>query len=293
VYVGTILGGWLGAWFAERHGWRIGFYFFGGAGALLALVLYRFLREPARGAAENTGEEAALAAPADPASSVGIGEALRIILSKPTALLLMIVFLGANFVATIFLAWTPTFHVDKFGFKLTAAGLSGSVFIHLASAASAPLGGWMADRLARKFPGGRILVQAAGLLPGAVFVGVVGLTANVPTLLLAMTLFGFCKGLYDSNIWASLYDVIEPRARGTATGIMNTVGWGGGALGPVFVGIATKYGHHGSAVANMSAAIADGAVIYVVGGLLLVGIALGRVRKDILPDSFRAGERTG
>src|SRR5437667_12119885 len=52
VYVGTILGSWFGAWFAERHGWRLGFYFFGGAGMALALVLWRFLHEPQRGQAE-------------------------------------------------------------------------------------------------------------------------------------------------------------------------------------------------------------------------------------------------
>src|SRR4051812_48821627 len=45
VYVGTIAGSWLGAWFAVEYDWRVGFYAFGGAGALLALVLYAFLRE--------------------------------------------------------------------------------------------------------------------------------------------------------------------------------------------------------------------------------------------------------
>jgi len=50
VYIGTILGSWLGAWFAERHSWRLGFYFFGAMGMLLAVVLYRLLREPVRGA---------------------------------------------------------------------------------------------------------------------------------------------------------------------------------------------------------------------------------------------------
>src|SRR5436190_22817838 len=49
VYFGTILGSWFGAWLAMRFGWRTAFYFFGGAGMLLALVLYRFLREPSRG----------------------------------------------------------------------------------------------------------------------------------------------------------------------------------------------------------------------------------------------------
>ena len=126
----------------------------------------------------------------------------------------MLVFVGANFVATIFLTWTPKFLVEKFHFKLGAAGLSGSVFIHLASAFSAPLGGFLADRLRQRIAGGRVLVQAIGLLLGSVAVFFVGMTGDVRTLMLAMTLFGFCKGLYDSNIFAALYDVVEPRGEG-------------------------------------------------------------------------------
>src|SRR5262245_15256245 len=53
VYVGTVLGSWLGAWLAMRYGWRVGFYFFGGMGMLLALMLFKFLREPVRGQAEK------------------------------------------------------------------------------------------------------------------------------------------------------------------------------------------------------------------------------------------------
>src|SRR5262245_36736797 len=52
VYAGTIAGGWLGGWFAEQLGWRWGFYFFGAAGMLLAVVLFGFLHEPRRGQAE-------------------------------------------------------------------------------------------------------------------------------------------------------------------------------------------------------------------------------------------------
>jgi MFS family permease len=142
------------------------------------------------------------------------------------------------------------------------------VFIHLASAAAVPLAGWLADRLAGRFPGGRMMIQGAGLLVGAVFVYFVGHTGSTGVLLLAMTGFGFCKGLYDSGIFASLYDVVEPRARGTAAGIMNTVGWGGGAAGPLFVGLAAQYGR-GSEVENMSAAISSCALIYLAGAALL------------------------
>jgi MFS family permease len=274
VYIGTIGGSWAGAWFAERHGWRSGFYFFGAAGLVLALVFLRYLREPVRGAMdEQAGPQP---------EPLAVLPTLRVIFSRPTAVLLMAAFLGANFVATVFLTWTPSFLVDKFHFKLTAAGLSGSVFINLASACAVPVGGWLADRLSRRFVGGRILVQAFGLLAGATFVGLVGLTRSPSTLIAAMTAFGLCKGLYDSNIFASLYDFIEPRARATAVGIMNSVGWCGGALGPLAVGFATKYGRHGAdTVANMSEAIAFGAVFYVIGGAILLYAGLVSARRDL------------
>jgi MFS family permease len=290
VYAGTILGSWWGAWFAETHGWRVGFWVFGGAGAVLAVVLFRFLAEPRRGAADRTGSDVNSGSVGETPSLQRSGEWRREIFGKPTALLLMAAFLGANCVATVFLTWTPTFLVEKFGFKLTSAGLSGSVFIHLASAVSAPLGGVLADWLARRWIAGRVATQALGLLAGAAFVAVVGLTDKVSTLLGAMAAFGFCKGLYDSNIFASLFDVVAPRARATAAGVMNMVGWGGGALGPIAVGLATKYGRHPKSIDNMSEAIAFGAIIYVVGAGLLLLVAFCTLRRDMAAGSAPKGD---
>jgi MFS family permease len=258
VYIGTIFGSWLGAWFAEHHGWRVGFYFFGAMGMLLAIMLYRVLREPRRGEAEQEPHGAATTA------APSIGETLTAIVRTPVVPLLMLAFVLANFVATIFLTWTPTFLVEKFGFKLTSAGLSGTIFIHLASAIAVPLAGWLADHLARRFAGGRMAVQAVGLLIGAAFVLLVATADTTVTLLIAMTGFGVCKGFYDSGIFASMYDAVEPRMRGAAAGLMNTVGWGGGALGPIFVGVATQYGRKNTEVQNMSDAIAVGSVVYLI-----------------------------
>lgn len=277
VYIGTIAGSWWGAWFAAKHDWRFGFYFFGGAGVVLALVLYRFLREPRRGQAEMVEEV--------PAKPLPLRQVLRAIFRTPTALVLMAVFLGANFVATIFLTWTTTFLVEKFQFDLIAAGLWGTLFIHLPSAFGAPAGGMLADRLTRRLAGGRMLVQALGLLGGSVFVFVVGTTADVYVLLPAMGCFGLCKGLYDSNIFASLYDVVEPRARGTAAGVMNTVGWGGGALGPLFVGWAATHGRHATEVENMSDAIARCGAIYLAGAALLFTTVLFFTRRESTPST--------
>ena len=265
VYAGTVLGSWIGAVMAESFGWRSGFYLFGGLGLVLALVLYKILREPVRGASEQ-------AAPSEAPPLLGAGGAMKAIFRTPVVPLLMLAFLGANFVATIFLTWTPTFLVEKFGFKLAAAGLSGAAFIHIASAVSVPLAGFLADKLSQKHRGGRILIQAMGLLLGAGFVWGIGHATTVPLVIFAMTAFGLCKGFYDSGIFASLYDNIEPRARGTAAGIMNTVGWGGGALGPLFIGWASKNGT-GTEIQNMSNAIWLGAIAYVIAAVLLLTAA--------------------
>jgi MFS family permease len=259
VYAGTILGSWVAAVLAERSGWHVPFYLFGPMGFVLAVVLTKWLREPRRGAAEDAPVVAAVSG----GERLSVLETLRLIVRTPAAILLMLGFLCANFVAVIFLTWTPTFLVEKFHYAIGAAGLTGTVYIHLASALAVPFAGWLADRLVRRWIVGRMLVQTVGLVVGAAFVFAVGRASYTAALLLAMTGFGLCKGFYDSGIFASLYDVIEPRARGTAAGLMNTVGWGGGALGPLFFGYATKYGSKATAVANMSDAIALGAVFYV------------------------------
>jgi MFS family permease len=277
VYAGSIMGSWIIAWVAERYRWQLGFYLFGGAGVALAFVLYAFLREPQRGQMDKS-----TAAAPDP-SPMFVKEIALTIFSKPTAILLMLAFLGANFVSTIFMAWTTTFLVEKFHFTLAGAGLSGSAFILVACAFGSPLGGIVADRLSRRFLGGRMMVQASGLLFGAVFVFLIGTTTHVSTLLTSMICFGFGKGLYDSNIFASIYDVVDFRARSTAAGLMNTIGWGGGAMGPLIVGWIAKHGH-GTDIENMSGAIASTGIVYVFSSVLLLLVAFGSIHRDSIRD---------
>ncbi|MGV3772069.1 MAG: MFS transporter [Verrucomicrobiales bacterium] len=273
VYIGTIMGSWVGALLAEKYGWRFGFYLFGGAGIVVAIVLYFCLIEPKRGRMD-------LADTTQDVPQAGLGEALGLVFRTPTAAFIIVGFICANFVATIFLTWTPTFLVEKFGFKLSSAGLSGTVFIHLASAASMPLAGYMADKFSRKTKGGRMIVQIIGLLVGASFVYIVGDTQDKTTLIIAMTLFGICKGFYDSNIFAAIFDVVHPRARATAAGVMNTFGWGAGALGPLAIGYMSKHGSHGSEIANMSSAISMGAFVYLIAAASLI-LALWKAQRDV------------
>jgi MFS family permease len=69
------------------------------------------------------------------------------------------------------------------------------------------------------------------------------------------------RKVYDANIFASLFDVVGPEDRGTAAGLMNSVGWTGGFLAPVAVGLGSKY-------FGLSLAIASTAAVYLFVGLL-------------------------
>jgi MFS family permease len=266
VYAGTIGGGFLGGWFAEHYGWRTGFYFFGLAGLVLAVLLYSLLREPRRGQAEQTGGEGLM--------PLTVREVIPALAGAPAALALMAAFFGANAVAAVFLTWTPTFLAEKFHLGLAEAGLTGTLYIHLSSAATVVIGGVLADRLARRLRGGRALVQALGLLLGTAFVYLFATASDLDVLKVAMALFGACKGLYDANIFASLYDVMPPQARATAAGVMNTIGWGGGALGAMAVGWAATHGPYADEIDNISAAIAVGSWVYLGCGVLLLLTAL-------------------
>src|SRR5260370_37626977 len=101
--------------------------------------------------------------------------------------------------------------------------------------AGSPLGGWLADSLRRKMPGGRMLVQAVGLICGAPFVVLCGWTGSVVLLIVALTAWGLFKGVYEANIFASVFDVIPPDARGKAPGLMYMAECVGGGAAPVAV----------------------------------------------------------
>jgi sugar phosphate permease len=224
---------------------------------VLGFVLLLILREPRRGAADPDLVEAR---PATHASLLaGIGAIFR----SPMVPVLITVFIGANFVAMIFLTWMPSFLSRKFGMSLAMAGLSATVYLQIASVLGVIAGGFLADRLVRRHRGGRMMAQSFGLILGFPFIFLTGWTLSVPVLVVAMACFGFFKGLYDANIWASLYDVVPVERRATAQGFMNCLGWLGGSAAPIAIAAA-------SARFGMSASISAGSLVYLLTGILLV-----------------------
>lgn len=246
VYAGTIAGGTFAGMLGQHYGWRSGFYVFGGLGVLLGLVLLTVLKEPAR-------------APLTERTKGSI----RGLFDNPMVAILIAVFAGANFVAMIFLTWLPSFLFTKFHMSLSLSGFSSTADLQLASVLGVLTGGLLADKLSRMYRGGRMMTQAIGLFCGVPFIFLTGWTLSVPVLILAMTGFGYFKGLYDANIFASLHDVVRQEHRATAVGVMNSIGYLGGGIAPV--AIAAAAGRYG-----MSASISANSLVYLGVALLMV-----------------------
>jgi len=270
VYVGTIGGGFFAGLIGQYYGWRWSRIVFGALGMLLGVVLLRYLREPQRGAAdfEDLGKRPSAR------KHISIGEFIRIIWGTPTVLTLLGAFMCSNFVAMVLLSWMPKFLYDKFHLSLAMAGLTATIFIQVASMVGSPVGGWLADFMRQRTPGGRMVVQAIGVILGAPFVVLCGQTQSVAWLVVALIAWGFFKGLYDANIFASVYDVVRPEVRGTAAGFMNAIGWlGGGGTAPLVIGYIAQR-------SSLSAAISAAAIVYLLAGaLLILGITMF-VRRD-------------
>lgn len=273
VYGGTVGGGyWAGA-IAERHGWRVSLFFFGALGCLLGLVLIRLLREPKRGSADTA------VGTSDSHPQSGATLSMRDILSLlriRSLLALMAAFASANFVALVLLTWIPTYLYTRFHLSLATAAFDAAVYPQIASMGGSIVGGYLADTLVVFDARSRVWVQCGGVFLGASFVAWSGLSSSLTGVIVALTCWGFCKGLHDANIFAAAFDVVPIRTRGTVSGLMNCVGWliGGGAA-PVTIGfLAGSLG--------MGRAIATSAAVYLGGSILLAVTAFRLLGKDLV-----------
>ena len=127
VYLGTAGGAVLAGRLADHFGWRSPFFVLGLAGIAYALVPAFLLVEPIRGQSES---DQAGGARSDSRQTSSIearsrqpasGEKIAADLDQPRRVPALVVFVGANFVASAFLTWLPTFIYRKF-----ALGVAGS-----------------------------------------------------------------------------------------------------------------------------------------------------------------------
>lgn len=263
VYAGTVGGGYLAGVIAQRHGWRAAIFVFGALGLVVGLLLIPILREPARGSADFADRSERIPAPPEPAARPSLS-AIRSLFKIKSLLTMIGVFVCSNFVAMVLLTWMPTYLYSRFHLSLAAAAFDAAVYPQIASMGGSVFGGYLADKFAKRTPLGRMLVQCFGVLVCTPFVIVCGLGGSLLVVNISLLFWGFFKGMYDSNIFASAFDVVPVESRGTVSGLMNCVGWLlGGGLAPVLVGYLAVYLSLGHAIALSS-------IVYVIAGLLMI-----------------------
>lgn len=255
VFAGAGLGAFFAGYLADVYSWHSPFYLFAIVGMLHAVVLWLFLKD--------APPEAQVASAVHPAEAKE--EPLALLWRVKPALLLCIVFFLANGASTGVTVWAPTFVHDELGLDLAGSALVGSATINIAGFLTVPLGGALADWMARRTSIGRFYTLALGLaLAAALLLPLTAMTTagGVATVLIA-TSFG--KGLFDGCIYAAMHDVVPPHARATAVGAMTMIGFIGAGITPFIVsGASTTYG--------MGAGMASLAALYVVAVILLLAL---------------------
>lgn len=273
-YTGVVFGGSLGAWVGFTFGWRFAFLTFGGIGivwALLILILFRNDRKDFvqismknSGGSQSKGVE-----------KVSAGKALAAILSRPTFYCLALAFGGMCFVNVGYLTWMPKYLQEVFKLDGTTAAFNATFYHHLLAYVFVFVAAGLSDAFAKKFKRVRMLMEFIGLFFGAPFIYLMGDTSDLMTVYIALAIFGLFRGIYDSNLFAAMFDVVEPKYRTTATGLMLSLAFIIGSFSPV---ILAKYAE--TLGGNYAPGLSSLAYVYTASSLLVLAAILFFYKRD-------------
>lgn len=222
LYVGIVASGFLAGYIGENFGWRMAFLTFGLVGILWVVLLVFRLKEP-QSIKQKT-------------DNLPIKEVFKYLKGKPSFFMLSLAFGGFQFAMIGFLTWMPTFLHEKFNLSLSNAGFSSVFYVNLFSVAGVLFGGTFSDRFSKKRKQIRMETEYVSLLLGAPFLFWIGNAESLVALYIAFCGLGFFRGIYDSNLFAALYDFIEPKYRSSSTGLMLSIAFIISSISPILLG---------------------------------------------------------
>lgn len=268
-YVGVILAGWLAGYIADKLGWQYSFIIFGAVGVVWGIVMAIRLKDK-----KEDVQAASDSRPDRESQKLGIFDGFKTVFTTPTALILTIGFSGLIFVITGFMTWIPAFLQEEFGQSQAAAGFNSMFYTYVAAFIGVLLAGSLSDKFAAKSNKARMMLQAFGLIAGAVFLFIMGSSTTLWVLYLSFAGWGFFRAFFDANTYTVLYDVTPARLHASCSSAMITTGFAVGALAPVVLGAMKE------SLGSLSATFPVLGVIWVVCGILMVIVSLTSYQKD-------------
>jgi MFS family permease len=232
--LGIFFSNWLSGTIVQSAGWRAAFYVACVPGLFCGLLTL-FIREPRRGQAEGSVSGAsAVAMPQRP------GSPYLLILGTPT--IVWIVLSGAlhNFNMYALNGFVPALIIRYHKLSNSNAGLVAGITLGAVGVVGLLCGGWVADRVQRARPNGRLLVAAVAMLLSApcIYMGVAQPPGDVASFMAWVGAGVMLMYVYYAGVYAAIQDVVEPGLRGTAMALYFFVMYVlGGAFGTYVLGM--------------------------------------------------------
>ncbi len=239
----------------EAFGWRVLFFVTGGLGLVVIVPLFAAVLRPE---AEAPFAERRTAAASEPRVTLAA-------LGGPPFLLLLFSYVTQGMLFWGITLWIPL-AVRSLGFTGWSQAVASSLPFCAAVLFAVPLAR-ISDRTNR-----RVLIAALGMLiPGLLMVALPLVDSGTAKLALITVALGYYAGSYTPNIWSILQSTVEPGAIGSASGIVNGIGAGGGGTVAGFL-----VGMLNQATGSYTPGFVTLGALVILGGFAL--LAYGRVR---------------
>ena len=271
-YVGVILAGWLAGAIADYfdtlnpgNGWKYSFIIFGAAGIIWGILMAVRLKDKPLSKEEIAARDAA---------RPGILDGFKTVFTTPTAAVLTIGFSGLIFVITGYMTWIPAFLQEELGQSQAAAGFNSMFWTYVAAFIGVLIAGGLSDRLARRHHRSRMILQALGLIGGALPLLFMSHSKVLWVLYLCFAVWGFFRAFFDANTYAVLYDVTPEPLHASCSSAMITTGFAVGALAPVVLGAMKQ------SLGSLQATFPVLGIIWLVCGVLMAVVSYTHYQKD-------------
>ncbi len=255
LYIGIIACSYGAGWLASLNsisdieGWRLPFLMLGALGLPLAFILIFVMRDMPH---ETTSSE----------EQATMKDAIFMMFKKPSAIILSLTFACHVYVDCGFKTWMPTLFQERFSMDAANAALNSVLWHYIGAFIGVTLACRFSDKIALRRPIVRFEIAMIGLLGAIPFIAIMANAQSQLVCFIALFLFGVFRGAYDSNLFATLYAVVAPRYRASATGIFLCIAFVFGSMSPALLGYIRDH-------STLSMGMTSLGVFYFTGGLLV------------------------
>ncbi|HAR99339.1 MAG TPA: hypothetical protein DCS11_10720 [Syntrophus sp. (in: bacteria)] len=235
--MGTAIGVILGGVIAETLGWRYAFGILAVPGLIVAILFFWVKDYKTVQIVRTTGDGAQAVR-----VKMKFADIVREFLHTPSVLFTYLGYVGNTFVTTGLMNWLPSYYHRVDGLPMDKAGLKTSI-VFLLAIFGAPIGGYITDRIRKRFLNARMTIPAVTSFLTALFlfVGFSFLEGRAQYLFLIF--FGFTAPMFAAGGSAVTQDVVHPGLRAISYSLaqffMMLLGY---SLSPIFIGyISDRY----------------------------------------------------